>query len=101
MRPADVTVHIERLVIHRDPGAAPHGELVGAAVRAGLERLLVSGWTPAEKRSREAAGDGPDAASAGGDTAALGDVIARAVHERMGSVAELAALRPAGEGAGS
>jgi hypothetical protein len=86
MRPASVSVHIERLVLDEGVGRAPNdSQLIGAAIQAELKRLLGANPTAAPDGSNKADRSRPMMHKAG--PTALGGAIASAVHQHMGSSA--------------
>lgn len=86
MRPDSVTVHIERLVLDGVLVGTHGSEPIGAAVQSGLRRLLLHDATAPHPRSDEPSSTMHAPAvmvPARGDSAQLGDAIARAVHQGM------------------
>jgi hypothetical protein len=90
MRPASISVHVDHLVLDGVPVTADDGERVGAAVQAGLVRLL--GADTALAQAPAGAADEALTVPAHADPSRLGDAIARAVHQR---VRDASATRPA------
>jgi hypothetical protein len=95
VRPVGITVHVERLVLDGVPVGAHDAELVGAAVQAGLGRMLGAGATEPHAPPGEA--DAPSVTvPARADPERLGDAIARAIHQRIRDASVV--RHPAGDG---
>jgi hypothetical protein len=96
MRPSEISVHVDHLLLEGLPVAADDGERVGAAVRAGLARLLAADAAPPQPPAAGPAGTGSPTVAAAGDPARIGEAIAHALHQRLQG--PRAADRPAGGG---
>ncbi len=96
----NITVHIERLVLHDLPATSARGPLVQAGVEAELTRLLAErGLDPGPIRAVPYLSAGIIELGEHGKPAQLGQQIARAVHGALTPAPALPRRPPASRGA--